>query len=182
MWPCPRGLVEAVGPRLLRRSWLGWQYGIAQDASGEAPRPVGQSEAVPIVVGGVMYVPTTQRTIVALDPETGKEIWKYELGRVVGAPLRGVSYWGGDAQSPAEILAGLSDGRLIAINAKTGKLVPGFGKEGAVDLKNGVADKFPNAAYHMSSPGAIYRNLIITGAQGQEDNPDGPAMDVRAWD
>ena len=36
--------------------------------------------------------------------------------------------------------------------------------------------------YHMSSPGAIYKNLIITGSQGQEDNPDGPAQDVRAWD
>ena len=36
--------------------------------------------------------------------------------------------------------------------------------------------------YLMASPGVIYRNLIITGAQGQEDNPEGPAMDVRAWD
>ena len=70
----------------------------------------------------------------------------------------------------------------IALNAKTGKLVPGFGNEGVVDLRAGVTDKFPGAPYHMSSPGAIYRNLIITGAQGKEDDPDGPAMDVRAWD
>jgi glucose dehydrogenase len=158
-----------------------WQYGIQ---SGSAPigGVVANTEAVPIVAGGTMFVPTSQHSIVALDPETGKEIWKYELARNVGAPLRGVSYWAGDKQNPAAVYAGTSDGKLIAINAKTGKLVPGFGNEGEVDLKAGVAEKFPKAAYHMSSPGAIYRNLIITGAQGQEDNPDGPAMDVRAWD
>jgi quinoprotein glucose dehydrogenase len=78
-------------------------------------------------------------------------------------------------------MAGTSDGKLIALNAKTGKLVPGFGNEGKVDLRAGVADKFPNAPYHMSSPGAIYKDMIVTGAQGQEENPDGPSMEVRSW-
>src|SRR5437870_2685739 len=135
-----------------------------------------------LLAGGILYTPTFHHTIVALEPETGKEIWRYELGRAVAAPLRGVTYWTGDKDNPAEILAGTSDGRLIALNAKTGKLVPGFGNEGTVDLRPGVTDKFPNAPYHIASPGAIYRNLIITGAQGKEDDPDGPAMDVRAWD
>ncbi len=134
------------------------------------------------MAGGVLFTPTVHHSIVALEPETGKEIWKYDLGSTVAAPLRGVTYWQGDKQAPAEILAGTSDGRLIAINAKTGKLVPGFGREGIVDLRAGVTEKFPNAPYHMASPGAIFRNLIITGAQGKEDDPDGPAMDVRAWD
>jgi len=162
---------------------LAWQYGI--DAAGidltPANRVLSGTEAVPIMVNGILYAPTVHRTIVALEPETGKEIWKYDLGKVA-APLRGVSYWEGDKDSPPQILAGTSDGRLIALNAKTGRLVPGFGNEGAVDLRVGVADKFPSAAYHMASPGMIYRNLIITGAQGKEDDPDGPAMDVRAWD
>ena len=57
-----------------------------------------------------------------------------------------------------------------------------FGDQGAIDLRAGVADKFPKMPYLMASPGIVYRNLIITGAQGQEDNPEGPAMDVRAWD
>ena len=160
-----------------------WQYGI--DPGGvdltAATRALTSTEAVPVMAGGILYAPTVHHSIVALEPETGKEIWKYELVRVA-APLRGVTYWPGEKEIPAQILAGLSDGRLIALNAKTGKLVPGFGKEGTVDLRAGVADKFPDAAYHMASPGAIYRNLIITGAQGKEDDPDGPAMDVRAWD
>ena len=64
----------------------------------------------------------------------------------------------------------------------TGKPVATFGDHGAIDLRAGVADKFPKMPYLMASPGIIYRNLIVTGAQGQEDNPEGPAMDVRAWD
>ena len=163
---------------------LAWRYGIdvAADPNAAASRGgISPTEAVPIVIDGVLYTPTVQRTIVALEPETGKELWKYELGRA-GSPLRGVTYWPGDKEYPAEILAGTSDGHLIALNAKTGKLVPGFGKEGSLDLRAGVADKFPTMPYHMSSPGAVYKNTIITGAQGQEENPDGPAMDVRAWD
>jgi quinoprotein glucose dehydrogenase len=163
---------------------MAWQYGVDPSAIdiNSPNRLLTATEAVPIMAGGILYTPTVRHTIVALDPETGKEIWKYELGRATAAPLRGVTYWAGDKEYPAEILAGTSDGRLIALNAKTGRLVPGFGNEGAVDLRPGVADKFPNAPYHIASPGAIYRNLIITGAQGKEDDPDGPAMDVRAWD
>src|ERR1700676_1107462 len=124
---------------------LAWQYGVEpSSADPNQARALTSTEAVPIMVGGVLYTPTVHRSIVALEPETGKEIWKYDLG-AVAAPLRGVTYWQGDKDSPPEILAGTSDGRLIALNAKTGKLVPGFGKEGVVDLRPGVIDKFPNA-------------------------------------
>ena len=161
-----------------------WQYGLSTggvDFANSAVRAETGSEAVPLIVGGLLFVPTRQKTIVALEPETGKEIWKYDLGKV-SAPLRGVAYWSGDSSHPAQILAGTFDGKLLALNAKTGKLVPGFGNEGAVDLRAGVADKFPNSPYHMGSPGTVFRNLIVTGAQGKEDDPEGPAMDVRAWD
>ena len=159
-----------------------WQYGLTSNVDTSAGnRLLNGTEAVPIMAGGLLYSPTLHHTIVALQPETGKEVWKYELPQTVGAPLRGVTYWQGDRGHPPRILAGLSDGRLVALDAKTGTLVPGFGKEGTVDLRVGVTEKFPKAAYHLGSPGAIYRNLFITGAQGKEDDPDGPAMDVRAW-
>jgi glucose dehydrogenase len=157
-----------------------WSYGLQPPAPGAAARPIPTTEAVPLVVGNVLFTPTASRTIVALEADTGKEIWKYELGRV-GAPLRGVTYWAGDKESPATVFAGTSDGKLLAINAATGKLIPGFANEGTLNLRPGVADKYPNQPYHMSSPGSIYRDVIITGAQGQEDNPNGPSMDVRAW-
>jgi glucose dehydrogenase len=161
-----------------------WQYGVnaAGIDTSAANRVLTSTEAVPIMAGGLLFTPTVHHSIVALEPETGKEVWKYELPNNVAAPLRGVTYWQGSKDRPARIFAGLSNGRLIALDAKTGKLVPGFGNEGVVDLRPGVADKFPDAPYHISSPPAIFRNLLITGAQGKEDDSDGPAMDVRAWD
>ena len=70
-----------------------WQYGVGGgvDFSNAAARAETGSEAVPLIVNGVLFLPTRQKTIVALEPETGKEVWKYDLGKV-GAPLRGVAY------------------------------------------------------------------------------------------
>ncbi len=162
---------------------LAWQYGV--DASAYDPNPANRvltgTEAVPIMVGGMLYTPTVHHSIVALKPDSGEEIWKYDLGKASGT-LRGVTYWQGDKDNPPRIFVGTSDGHLMALNAETGRLASGFGIGGQVDLRAGVADKFPKMPYHMSSPGIIYRNLIVTGAQGQEEDPDGPAMDVRAWD
>jgi glucose dehydrogenase len=162
---------------------LAWQYGIDAKAANltGAQRVIAPTEAVPIVIGNVLFTPTTKHSVVALQADTGQEIWKYELGSA-GAPLRGVTFWAGDAQSPPQIFVGTSDGRLIALNALNGKPVPGFGNEGALNLRVGVTEKFPTMSYHMSSPGVVYKNLILTGSQGQEDNADGPAQDVRAWD
>lgn len=159
-----------------------WKYGIAGAGDpNPANRLASTTEAVPIMVGGILYTPTIQHNIVALEPETGEELWKYDLGKASGT-LRGVTYWQGDRDAPPQIFVGTSDGALIALDAKTGKLVPGFGDKGTVDLRPGVTQNFPDAPYHISTPGVIYRNLIIAGAQGKEDDPDGPAMDVRAWD
>lgn len=155
-----------------------WQYGVDQKPKiirGQPP-----TEAVPVMAGGLLYTPTRNRTIVALEPETGKEAWKFNLGSAA-APLRGVTYWPGDKENPARIFAAATDGRLLAIDAKTGNLAPGFGNEGAVNLRAGVTEKFPKLPYLVSTPGVVYKNLIVTGARGQEDNPDGPAMDIRGW-
>jgi quinoprotein glucose dehydrogenase len=161
---------------------MAWQYGIDPASFTNPAYPsIPTTEAVPIVVGGMLYTPTLHHSIVALEPESGEEIWKYDLSKA-SATFRGVTYWQGDKEHPPAILAGTSEGRLIALNAKTGKLVASFGNDGMVDLRAGVAEKFPTAPYHMSTPGVIDGNLIITGAQGMEDDPDGPAMDVRAWD
>ena len=144
-----------------------------------APR-VRQSKTTPLVVGNVMYLATPYNRVVALDATSGGKIWEYETK--YGAAPRGISYWPGEGQYPPAIVFGASGGHLISLNAKTGKLTPGFGNEGIVDLRPGVSDHFPNGRYSMSTPGAIYKNLIITGAQLQEEPAKGPSGDVRAWD
>jgi quinoprotein glucose dehydrogenase len=78
-----------------------------------------------------MYLPAANR-IVALEPETGKEIWSYPVAG--DAPSkRGVAYWPGDRTNPPRIIF-TAGRRLIGLNSKTGKLDPGFGKEGEVDM------------------------------------------------
>ena len=151
-------------------------------AAGETPRPVRSrnSEASPLMVDGILYLGTPYNHVVALNPQTGKVIWDYDGD---SAPsTRGLAYWPGDRQLAPQIVVGTMNGWLYTLNAKTGKLNPGFGNEGKVNLKPGVSDKFPRGRYGMSSPAAIYKNLIFTGAQLQEEPADGPSGDIRAWD
>ncbi len=127
------------------------------------------SEATPIVVGGVMYVSAANR-VVALESETGKEIWNYRL--TGGAPSRrGVAYWPGQGSDQPRIIF-TSGRRLIALDAKTGAIVPAFGKDGEVDL--GIP--------YNSVPG-IYRNVVVVGANTPQGTPGGignpRAFDVR---
>jgi glucose dehydrogenase len=168
-----------INTKTVSRLKPAWQYGLTPPRPGVPVVP--STEVTPIVANGLMYYPSTERKVAALDPESGKEIWTYDLGQA-GAPRRGVTYWPGDKQNVARVFVGSGDGKLIALDAKTGKPVPGFGVEGTVDLRPGVADHFPNMGYHISSPPALYRELIITGMQGQEDPIKGPLTDVRAWD
>ena len=146
---------------------------------GRAPRKRG-SESTPLVIGGIMYMGTGYNRVLAIEPETGKKIWEYEGQHNLA--LRGIAYWPGNQQLPPQIVAGTADGWLIALNAKTGKLVPGFGNEGMVNLHQGFPDKFANSYYGLSSPPTIYKDLAITGAHTQENPSLGPPGDIRAWD
>jgi quinoprotein glucose dehydrogenase len=141
------------------------------------------SEATPLVAGGLMYLTTAYRKVVALEPETGREVWSYDVTGPGQPSLRGVEYWPGDGSAPAEVLFGTRDGQLIALDARTGKRVQGFGKDGVLDLKTAeVMNGYPDANYGMTSPPLVFENLVITGAANQEFPTLGAAGDVRAWD
>ncbi len=138
-------------------------------------------ETTPIFVGNLLYLPVQNQKIVALEPESGKEIWKYDP-KSNGRELRGVSYWPGDPRTPPRILFGTGDGRLMALDARTGTPVAGFGDNGVVNLRAGITDKFPRASYGISSPPAIYRDVVIVGPATQEGPSLGPSGDPRGYD
>lgn len=128
----------------LREVWT-FKLGRFPDAGGLT----GGSEFTPIVVRGVMYA-ATATSVVALVPETGREIWKYDVAP--GAPSkRGVGYWPGTGTSPARILF-TAGRRLIALNAATGQPVSEFGTAGVVDM----------GQIYNGSP-TIYKDLILAG-------------------
>jgi quinoprotein glucose dehydrogenase len=123
-----------------------WTYGLQGDAAASAPV---NSQATPIVIDGVMYLPAANR-VVALDAQTGREIWQSPV--TGGAPSRrGVAYWAGEGSTPRIIF--MAGRRLIALDATTGARVSGFGRDGEVDI--GVP--------YNSVPG-IFRNVVIVGA------------------
>src|SRR6478735_5556328 len=104
-----------------------------------APTPVPQSEATPIIAHGILYFTAgTKRHVIALDAATGETLWSYlfdEGTRGDRAPrknTRGVSYW--TAGREERIILVTPGFHLIALDAKTGQPVAGFGKGGIVDL------------------------------------------------
>src|SRR3569833_3841414 len=115
-----------------------------------------QNEMTPIVVDSVMYLSASNGNF-AVDAVSGRQIWKYDAQ---GTTERGGAYWPGDAKSSPRVIGGVGN-TIVAIDAKTGKLVPGFAKEGGLDIGT-----------RTQSPPAIYKDM-----------PSAPSMDrlVRAW-
>src|SRR6266699_1753897 len=126
------------------------------------------SEAVPIVVNGVMYLSAANR-VVALEPETGKEIWRY-VTKDTPPSRRGVAYWPGDKSLAPCIMVTLGR-KLVALNARTGMVESGFGKDGEVDM-----------VVPYNSPATIYKNVVMVGADMPDAPPLGPPGDARAYD
>ena len=126
-------------------------------------------EVTPIVIHGVMYLPAGNR-VVALEADTGKEIWRYEL-KTGTASQRGVAYWPGDRNNPPRILFTTLH-KMVALNANTGKPDPGFGNEGEMDM--GVA--FEGVA-------TIYKNVLLVGANamGPGERHIDPQGEVTEW-
>jgi quinoprotein glucose dehydrogenase len=166
-----------------------WVYHLVKDApvaaNAGAPTPGGRmrnSEATPIMADGLLYMPTPYGTVIALDPETGKEVWN----TAARAPERGVSYWPGDKAkgSPAAIIFGAAGGKMVSLDAKTGQPTPGFGVDGAVDIRSGVMNDSTTerSAFNSNSPFLIVGNIVVTGSQLQESPAKGTWGDVRGWD
>ncbi len=131
-----------------------------------------QYETTPIMVDGLLYGCTPHSDIFALDPVTGKEIWRHETridmsagGRGV---CRGVSYFRapvGTAECLDRILVGTVDNRLIAVDAKTGATCHSFGKDGAVDLSEGLGlEPATRGWINPTSPPAIVHGTAVIGA------------------
>ncbi len=136
-------------------------------------------QVTPIVINGLMYL-TAGSTVYALEPETGKPVWKFESTGPVSK--RGVAYWPGDAKTPARVYSGVREGRMVALDARTGAAVPDFGERGYIDLKQSVRGDV-EGAFMLDSPPVIYRDIVITGGSNGEGSPStGLYGDIRGWD
>ncbi len=186
-----------------------WTY-----RTGDIPGPNDPGETTaentPLKVNGMLYVCTPHSQVIALDPDTGKEIWRFDPKiSSMGAQnfkgwahmtSRGVSYHDdavyASEQSPTgsaspaaaptacpkRIFVPTADTRLIALNADTGKMCEDFGDKGQVDLRANIGS-FAPGGYYSTSPPAVTKNLVVIGGHVTDNvSVDEPSGVIRAFD
>jgi quinoprotein glucose dehydrogenase len=138
-------------------------------------------EATPLMIGQTLYFSTPTSRVFAVDASSGKERWMYDPRIDLNKDYseissRGVSAWLGN--NGMRIFVATIDGRLIALDAQTGKPISNFGNQGTVDLKEGIGRDLS-----VTSPAAIIGNRVIVGSSfGDNQRFNYPKGTVRAFD
>ena len=144
----------------------------------DLPADRGEIQATPIVVDGVLYATTPALAVVALRAHNGGQIWRFDPRTNATHVNRGVVYWAHDDDRRVFFSAGR---RLYALDARTGRPIPTFGDSGSIDLAAGLSRDVGDAYLVATSPGAIYKDLLIQGTRVGEEEGSAPG-DVRAYD
>jgi len=143
--------------------------GAAPAAQGEDEPAGSNPEATPIVVNGVMYLPARGNQVLAIDGDTGKEVWRYQMPPTINTTARGVAYWPGEGTIKPRIVL-VAGPRLLALDAETGQPAAGFGRNGYLEI-----------TVPWNGTPMIYKHIAILGTYPGEV-PMGPTGDTRAFD
>ncbi|HEX9001318.1 MAG TPA: PQQ-binding-like beta-propeller repeat protein [Blastocatellia bacterium] len=170
----PEGLrysrLRQINRSNVRQLQVAWKFD-AEDGAGD-------SQNQPVVMNGVLYGVTARHKVIALDAATGKLLWKFDPGLPARGPNRGVTHWTDGRQQ--RIFAGAQH-YIYALDAITGQAIPSFGKQGRIDLREGLGRDPQKISIAMTTPGVIYKDLLIVGGRQSESLPSPPG-DVRAYD
>ncbi|HEY6823031.1 MAG TPA: pyrroloquinoline quinone-dependent dehydrogenase [Steroidobacteraceae bacterium] len=150
-----------------------WTYRTGELGSGFASAPRLTFEATPVLAFGLLYLETASNVVIALDPESGRERWRFDphidrTRRYAEASARGVSLWSATALAGSgacrhRVFTGTLDARLLALDADNGRLCSDFGDGGQVDLTRGLRIR-DAGAYLVTSPPAIFGRVVIVGS------------------
>ncbi len=177
-WPAYGGAPENIHYSRLaqinrdnvKRLAVSWSFD-----TGEA----GGLQTSPIIVGGILYGLTPTQRVFALDAATGKLLWKFDPGIIGTQPNRGLAYWSDGKDQ--RILVGVLN-FLYALDAASGNPIGGFGNKGRIDLRENLGrEPVSSQSVYLTSPGIIYKDLVILGGRNPETLP-APPGDVRAYD
>jgi glucose dehydrogenase len=161
--------LSQVNRKNVQQLQVAWKF----DAGEE-----GGLETSPIIIGRVLYAYTATQKVIAVDGASGKLIWKFDSGIKGKNPVRGLSYWTDGKEG--RIFASVTN-FLYALDAHTGNPIPSFGENGRIDLRKDLRGDYRLQSIAMTSPGIIYRDLIIVGGRNPETHPSPPG-DIRAFD
>ncbi len=172
----------------LVRAWVTRTGHASSPAADEA-----RFSATPILVEGKLALCTPFNVMMALDPGTGRELWRYDAQVNLeahpgnGYNCRGVSYWR-DAQAPREaacsarLYMGTVDHRLIAVDLATGAPCAGFGEGGTVAIDPEMTLRWPGE-FQITSPPVILGDVVIVGSSISDNGRrEAPIGSVRAFD
>jgi quinoprotein glucose dehydrogenase len=172
--------LEQINSRNVTRLEVAWRYraGDARDDN------FSQIQCNPLIIDGVLYGTTPQLKLVAVDAATGHERWRFDpfaagaKGGVVGVN-RGVTFW---SEGEDRRIIFSADRFLYEINADTGRLVPGFGTNGQVDIKEGLGRDVSKLYVVSTTPGVIFKNLYFLPMRlGEGPAPAAPGH-IRTYD
>jgi quinoprotein glucose dehydrogenase len=144
-----------------------------------------QIQCNPIVVKGILYGSTPQQKVFALEASSGKKLWMFDPydSAVASAGFfgmnntRGLCYWENEKDKRLFFTAGSF---LYAINALTGKPSIDFGTQGKLDLHQGLEREVDDLFITFTSPGVVYKDLIIIGSRVDE-GPNAAPGHIRAF-
>ena len=172
---------------------VAWTYRTGETVGEPGPWAHYAFEATPLMVDGTLFFSTPYNRVIALDAETGKEHWAWDAKvdrtrRVVVATSRGVSTWldveaRTDRACRRRIFLGTVDARLVALDAATGAQCADFGRDGTVDLTEGINLLDDCRCYQVTSPPAVVNGLVVVGSSiGDNRAADLERGVVRAYD
>jgi quinoprotein glucose dehydrogenase len=170
--------LSQINRKNVARLQVAWTYDTGDAFKGS------EMECNPIVVDGVLFATTPKQRVIALDAATGALKWSFDPnpGHKVLSKMRnrGVTFWQ-DATSAGKRIFVVSHQYLYALDAETGKPIPGFADEGRLDLRVGLGRDPEQLFVSDTSPPMIYKDLVIVGTILPETLPAAPG-DIRAYD
>ncbi len=146
----------------------------------------------PLQIGSQLYLCGANNVLMAIDSDSGEEVWRYDPGiespaeHQYAKTCRGISYHEAPAdytgQCRTRIVTGTVDARILAVDAKTGAPCTDFGEQGSVDLRRGLGEHHPDE-YYLTSPPLVADDVLVVGGLVLDSQDLGmPSGVVRAFD
>lgn len=185
-----------ISPDTVASLEVAWTYNTGDVHDGSAGLASTAFEATPVMLDGILYFSTPASRVVALDAETGRELWSFDpvLDRSKRTrsmiTSRGVAVWR-DPANPAgvgacarRVFLGTYDGRLVALDARSGEPCADFGRRGELDLGQGVARiEGRRADYGVTAPPTVKGDVVVVGSRMSDGLfVDAPSGVVRGFD
>lgn len=165
--------LSQISPENVATLQVAWTYDTKDAFEGS------EMQSNPVVIDGVLYAMSPKQRAFALDAATGRELWSFDPtgGTFTGPRIR----YRGIVVHEGKVYFNYRY-RLFSLDAKTGRKVAGWGNDsGWVDLRAGLDRPVEGLSVSASTPGAVYKDMLIVGTSVPEALPSAPG-DIRAYD